>query len=176
MKLLPRLALVLVVALGACTSSSSSNGTGGSSGADAAAGGASGSGGGGGSGGAIDAQADAAMDLAPAGLDAADGPSADAGSDAGSFACGDASCSPGQLCVTDQTVGGAFVPRPDGGSCAPPLIVVSEAPNSCSRPPNLHCSSLPPGCASACSCRAQICQGSVCTESGSAVRCVTLAP
>ena len=78
---------------------------------------------------------DAASSDAP--TDARPGPG-----DAGSFACGDATCAPGQLCVHPCCGGAApscLMPLPEAGTCPNNLVKVSDCPGTggpgCMPPP-----------------------------------------
>src|SRR5690242_3689962 len=91
------------------------------------------------------------------GLDSGDGcrksDNPDGGQPDGSTpSCGTVSCGQGEICVKDQTIGGAFIPPDDAGNCPPPRIIVPEAPISCSPPPTFHCAPLPAACLAAPSC------------------------
>jgi hypothetical protein len=179
-----RLALCLAIAaLAACSSGSGAADGGGAADAGGAAG-ADGARSDGAAivadaGGAVDAAVDAAVssDGGPAVDVAADLRAQDGPGDALPLACGDAVCGASELCVTEQTIGGAvFVPG-DGGVCPPPRIIVPDAPTSCSLPPSFHCSLLPAGCTNPCSCAQAICRGSECSQPApGSVRCVLLAP
>jgi hypothetical protein len=67
-------------------------------------------------------------------------------------------CSNGQVCVSDQIVGGAFVSPDDAGACPPNQHRVN---NQCVNDPTYHCLATPPECAGApvfdCSCASSLC-------------------
>ena len=169
-------ALVLVSTIvAACGSSGSSAGNvdaGGSSGDDSGSQGVA-------DGSPMGEDAEGALDALPA--DGATDAQLSAG-DAGSFACGDATCAPGQLCVHPCCGGAApscLIPLSDAGTCPNNLMRVSVCPGTgrpgCMPPP---CTPPPPFCldanqcgVNACGCATVSC-GACPPESGRDVTCL----
>jgi hypothetical protein len=75
--------------------------------------------------------------------------------DGGTSGC-NPSCKADEICVSDQVVGGAFLPPDDAGACPPGRHVVG---NHCENDPTYSCSKAPTGCVGAidCTCAATLC-------------------
>jgi hypothetical protein len=88
--------------------------------------------------------------------------------------------------VEDQTVGGAFVSPDDAGECPDGLVIVPQAPRSCSSPPTFHCAPLPSECNTSvgdlavahCTCASSLCSAdeSCADVSPTQMLCVLSAP
>jgi hypothetical protein len=101
--------------------------------------------------------------------------------DAGSFACGDATCTPGQLCVHPCCGGAApscLMPLPEAGTCPNNLVKVSDCPGT-GRPGCMPPPCTPPApfcldanqCPNACGCAIVSC-GACPPASGRDVMCL----
>jgi hypothetical protein len=159
-------------------------GTGGSSGTTSSGGSSGGSGSGGSSGSGSGSGGSSGSGSGSGGLDAGtpDSTSEAAAGDAGTCA----TCGAGSVCVEDQTLGGARIPPDDAGQCPPGLVIVPDAPSTCSSPPTFHCAVLPSTCTTPpgsiavahCTCAASLCAaGDMCTDlTPTLMRCVLAAP
>lgn len=102
--------------------------------------------------------------------------------DGGASGCTPA-CANGQVCVSDQIIGGAFSAPDDAGACPPGRHLDG---NQCVLDPTYHCVVSPPDCASAlvfdCACAQSVCTSqSSCpfqckTASETQVNCVCAVP
>jgi hypothetical protein len=127
---------------------------------------------------AMGEDAEGAVDAAfpEAATDAQPGPA-----DAGSFACGDATCTPGQLCVhpcCGGTAPSCLMPLPEAGTCPNNLVRVSFCPGTgrpgCQPPPCTPPAPFcldPNQCANACGCTTVSC-GACPPASGRDVMCL----
>jgi hypothetical protein len=99
---------------------------------------------------------------------------------------GCANCTSGQVCVVDQTVGGAVFFPDDAGNCPNGRVIVPAAPGKCSPPPTYHCANLPATCNTApgstaiahCVCAKELCTGgTMCSDlTPTLMQCLLLAP
>jgi hypothetical protein len=95
------------------------------------------------------------------------------------------SCATNQVCVENQTVGGALRLPDDAGQCPVGYLIVPEAPTSCSPQPTFHCADLPSACNTGqgnlaiahCTCAPQLCPAAQCTDlSPTLMRCLQRVP
>ena len=113
---------------------------------------------------AADASPDVAADVAP-----------DAAPDAAAGSCGASTCMPSELCVRQRTLGGAFLPPDDAGTCPPGRHVEGSA---CVADFAYRCAVRPPCAAVDCACLGMVCPSSFMCRGAEAaqVTCEQLAP
>jgi hypothetical protein len=101
---------------------------------------------------------------------------AGSGTDAGPVACGATMCTGGDVCVVNQTEGGAAIFPNDAGMCPDGDVLIGML---CDPAPTYHCAPAP-ACPSglSCACAQSLCQSlHMCQEaSQGTVTCVLAAP